>query len=454
MTPRQSIAQPRAFPADSAVRAILQARVDAGLTAGYAVALVDRTGTRIVTVGTGARGAPIDARSVFEIGSITKTMTGAVLASLVVDGTVRLDQPVSTLLPPGTEIPARNGRAITLADLATQSSGLPRLPSNLEPRDPANPYADYDGARLLAFLAGHSLTRDPGARYEYSNLGLGLLGYALATTTTLSYEALVTRRLLAPLGMTETVMTLTPALRARVAPGHDEGGAPVPLWDFDAMAGAGALRSTISDMARYLEANLAADLDTADPRTGGLGPVLAMAHAQQRAGGPSGMTLGLAWHRLRGPAGDTIVWHNGGTGGYASFLGYSAARQMGVVILTNGAATPDEIALHWLLGTPLPPITLPHAMTRATITLDTATLARYVGRYELTPDFSLVIARQGAGLTVTATGQSPFALYAESRTRFFLRVIDADLEFELDAAGVPTAVTLIQNGARQRAVRR
>ncbi len=236
--PAALAAQPRAFPSDSAVRAVLQARIDAKLSPAYAVGFIDSTGAiRFVTVGTGANNAPIDAHSVFEIGSITKTFTGTILASMVADGTVRLDQPVAELLPTGTVIPSRNGTPITLRDLATQSSGLPRMPGNFAPRDPANPYADYDGAKMLAFLASYQLTRDPGAQYDYSNLGVGLLGYALAAKSKLSYEQLVTRRVLAPLGMQESRIALTPAMRSRLAPGHDANGAVVANWDLDALAG-------------------------------------------------------------------------------------------------------------------------------------------------------------------------------------------------------------------------
>lgn len=443
------------LPSDSAARALLQSRVDARIAPGYAAALLDADGTvRLLTVGTGAGTTPVDAQTLFEIGSITKTFTGVILASLSGDGTVRLDQPVAELLPPGTVIPARNGRAITLRDLATQSSGLPRMPGNFAPKDPTNPYADYDGARMLAFLAGHQLARDPGAQYEYSNLGLGLLGYALAVHTGQSYEALLAQRILRPLGMTETAVTLTPALRARMSAGHSASGGEVPLWDLDALAGAGAIRSSITDMARYLVANVAADADANDPRNGGLGNALAESHRARFDKGPSGMSVGLAWHRLPGSAGDTIVWHNGGTGGFASFLGYSTKRRVGVVILTNAAVGPDPIAMHWLTGAPLPPASRPRNADRAAVRLDPSTLDRYVGSFEIAPGFALVIARAGDGLTLTATGQATIALLAESPTRLFVREADADFEVEFDAAGRVVAVTLLQGGARMRGVRR
>src|SRR5204862_268966 len=111
--------------------------------------------------------------TLFEIGSMTKTFTATNLADMVARGEVRLDDPVAKYLPDSAHVPSRNGKQITLVDLAIQSSGLPRLPSNLAPRDPGNPYADYSVQQLYAFLAAYQLTRDIGATSEYSNLGVG-----------------------------------------------------------------------------------------------------------------------------------------------------------------------------------------------------------------------------------------------------------------------------------------
>src|SRR5215207_3324419 len=147
----------RAQPStDSAVRAIVRERVGAKHTVGLAVGLLDPDGrTRTVAEGAGPAGRRLDEHSVFEIGSITKTFTAAVLAGMAAEGRVRLDQPVAELLPAGWTLPSRNGRQITLVDLSTHSSGLPRMPGNFAPTDPANPYADYDSTRLRAFLASY-----------------------------------------------------------------------------------------------------------------------------------------------------------------------------------------------------------------------------------------------------------------------------------------------------------
>ncbi|HTI03760.1 MAG TPA: serine hydrolase, partial [Gemmatimonadales bacterium] len=368
--------------------------------------------------------------AVFEIGSITKVFTASVLADMVARGEVRLDDPVAKYLPASVHVPSYGGKQITLVDLATQSSGLPRLPTNFAPRDSTNPYADYTVAQLYAFLSSYQLPRDVGATYEYSNLGMGLLGHALALRAHTSYESLVRARILAPLGMRETAITLTPQLTARLAPGHDAEGHVVPNWDLPTLAGAGALRSTARDMLTFLAANI-------DTGTTALNREFATTHAPRHPAGSPTMQIGLAWHILARPGG-SIVWHNGGTGGYRSFLGYDPARRMGVVILANSNnAAVDDLGFHLIDETfPLQPLPQP----RTEIALDSTVLARYVGEYELAPTFHITITREGARLFLQATAQARVPIYAESDSTFFLKVVDAQVTFR------PDGMVLHQNG--------
>src|SRR5690242_12137154 len=160
-TQQAAAVDPRIALSDSAIRAIIRDRVDSKRSSGLAVGILDPDGrTRVFAYGASGTNRPIDANSVFEIGSITKTFTATTLADMVVQGEVKLDDPVSKYLPSSAHVPSRNGREITLADLATQSSGLPRMPSNFAPKDQSNPYADYTEQQAIDFVSSYQLTRD------------------------------------------------------------------------------------------------------------------------------------------------------------------------------------------------------------------------------------------------------------------------------------------------------
>jgi CubicO group peptidase (beta-lactamase class C family) len=419
------------------VQQSVRARVGEGVSVGMVVAMVDTSGESYFAHGTTEVGAEttVNLLSVYEIGSITKVFTGILLAQMALQGELGLDDPISRHLPQSVYVPVR-GREITLRDLATHTSGLPRLPENLEPADPSNPYADYTIERLYQFLTHYTLERYPGAQYEYSNLGMGLLGHILALRADTSYEALVQERILVPLGMASTGIALTPDMEAHLAKGHS-GGRVVSNWDIPALAGAGALRSTASDMVLFLRANMGL---TETPLRG------AMARSHQDDPGISG-PVGFGWH-VSEQNDVRIVWHNGGTGGYRTFTGFDPVKRVGVVVLSNSNVSADDIGLHVLdPARPLSPV-------RAVVDIDPVVLDAYVGEYELTPEFVLTIRRSADGLTVQATGQSEFPMFAESETMFFLRVVNAQLEFERDDGGAVVAVILHQGGASQRAVRR
>ncbi|MDX1568611.1 MAG: serine hydrolase domain-containing protein, partial [Longimicrobiales bacterium] len=229
------------FPTDDELTALLQERVEQGRAVGIVLGVRGADGsTRVVTAGkAGDSARPLDEESVFEIGSVTKVFTGILLADMARRDEVSLSDPVARHLPDDVRVPSRNGREITLFDLATHHSALPRLPSNLDPRDPANPYADYTVEEMYDFLSGWELGREIGSEYEYSNLGVGLLGHALSRAAGASYEALVRERILEPLGMGNTAITLSEEMRARLARGHDLAGEPASLWDLPTLAGAG-----------------------------------------------------------------------------------------------------------------------------------------------------------------------------------------------------------------------
>ncbi|MBI3568348.1 MAG: serine hydrolase [Gemmatimonadetes bacterium] len=431
----QSPAAASGVASDSAIRAMIQSRVDGGWNAGIVVGVIDPDGhRRVVAYGPGPNGRPLDGNSVFEIGSITKTFTATLLADMARRGEVTLDEPVAQLLPATVHVPERGGKQITLVDLSTQSSGLPRMPTNFAPRDPANPYADYGADRMYAFLGSYTLPRDIGVQFEYSNLGVGLLGHALALKAGKPYETVLRERVLDPLGMRDTRIQLSDAMRRRLAPGHEPYGAVVPNWDLDALAGAGALRSTVNDMLTYLAANL-------DSTSRPLGAAMHDAHKARRPAGQ--MQIGLNW--LIGTAdGHTVVWHNGGTGGYRTFAGFDEARHIGVVVLSNTSTGVDDIGFH-LLDASRPLQTPPKL--RTAIVVAPEVLDRYVGDYELTPAFHIVVTRDGAALWGQPSGQDKVQLWPETETDFFIKVVDAQVTFTKDATGAVTGLVLHQNGA-------
>lgn len=402
----------------------IEERVAAGQYPVVVIAVVDGDQTDIRAFGKLPDGKTPNGDTVFEIGSVTKTFTATLLADAVTRGAVKLDQPVGDLLP-GWSIPSRGGKVITLVDIASQRSGLPRMPSNFAPADPHNPYPDYTSAKLKDFLGGYTLSRDPGAQYEYSNLGFALLGTALAEKAHTSYGALASEKIFTPLGMTSTATVTTAAMR--LAPGHNEQGKPQKNWDFDVFAPAGAIRSTASDMVKYLKANMAA----------GAGSPMALAHQpRQEIGG--GNKIGLAW-MVTGKLG--IVWHNGMTGGYASFVGFSADHKHGVVVLTNVAASVDDLAFATLV--PEAPLAAPN---KAAVNLSTAALDAVSGTFKLDTGLVMRTFREGELFYLRADGQPAVQIYASGPNDFFVRIAPISLTFTRDAAGGVTGLVLHQNG--------
>jgi D-alanyl-D-alanine-carboxypeptidase/D-alanyl-D-alanine-endopeptidase len=240
-----------------AIRALLASRVDAGQdSVGYVALVSDADGKQLVTYGTvgASKSRPLDGDTVFEIGSITKVFTALLLADMVARGEVALTDPVEKYLPPEGRPKRFDNKPISLLDLATYTSGLPRLPTNFSPRDKANPYADYTVEQLHKFLSEYTPRYYPGSHYEYANLGFGLLGHILSLRAGRSFEELVTSRICEQLGLNDTRVTLSSAMQERLAQGHDTSLRAVPGWDEPTLGGAGALRSTANDMMRFLDA--------------------------------------------------------------------------------------------------------------------------------------------------------------------------------------------------------
>ena len=423
---------------DAEIRRILVERIDTQRQGvGIVVGVIEPQGRRVIVYGKADDGnpRPLDSDTVFEIGSVTKVFTSLLLANMVQRGEVALTDPVAKYLPKEIRMPEHGGKAITLEHLSTHTSGLPRDQTNLKPKDLSNPFADYTVAQLYEFLSGYTLTRDPGAEFEYSNLGVGLLGHALARRAGTGYEELVRSRIATPLGIKSTAVTLSPEMQARLAPGHNGELAKVPNFSEPTLAGAGALRSSANDMLTFLAAQLGF---VKTP----LAPAMEYTLATRRPKGSSGDPLG--WDVFT-QHGRKIVWHNGGTFGYDSFVGFVPKSRVGVVVLSNtrSLAGVDDIGFH-LLDTRDPLAAPPK--TRHEMQVDPKVLDRYVGRYQLKPEVILTITHEGDGLFVQATNDIKIRLYPESEQDFFAKVVDAQISFALDGLSRAAQLTLHQFG--------
>ncbi|HEY2895009.1 MAG TPA: serine hydrolase [Pirellulales bacterium] len=415
--------------------ALARPLAEQGWVAGLSVGLVTQSGVQFAGYGhTADASSPVpNEKTEFEIGSVTKVFTGLLLADMVERGLVKLDTPIQDLL--GDSIKAPQGeREITLVDIATHSSGLPRMPTNFNPKDPGNPYADYSVEQMKKFLEGYKLARQPGAKSEYSNLAMGLLGHALALKEDTTYEALVRERICKPLAMDDTRITLDENQRTRLAAGHDADGNPQANWDLPTLAGAGALRSTASDMVRFVRAYLGMEHSPLDA-------AMAKSREVYFKVPDGGNDLGLCWHIRRSGG---IVWHNGQTGGYHSFVAFVPEKQVGVVVLCNSAAQHvDQLgfALVELLsgGDPKPP-SLPKP-----VEVPTADLERLTGKYRLGLLAVVTITREKDRLYLQITGQPKIAIYPEADDRFYLRAAEASVTFESKDGEVERLV-IHQNG--------
>jgi D-alanyl-D-alanine-carboxypeptidase/D-alanyl-D-alanine-endopeptidase len=427
---------------EDAIRGILRDRVDVWRqSVGMVAGVHDTSGRLLLAYGRAGAGndRPLDGDAVFEIGSITKVFTALLLAEMAARREVALEDPVAKYLPSEVKVPGRGRKRITLLDLATYTSGLPRMPSNFDPKDKDNPYADYSVQQLYAFLSGYVLQCDPGIHYEYANLGFGLLGHALALRAGKSYEELVIERICAPLGMESTGVTLSGSMRERLTPGHNQSLEPTSNWDMPTLTGAGGLRSTANDLLTFLDAVSSAQTDTPLRRASER-----LLKTQRLTRGPAeGNNAALGWF-VRTRPDDVIILKGGGTGGYKSFIGFSTWSRKASVVLSNaGGNEIDDIGLHLVNDAcslrQYPP----------QVAVDPAVLATYAGTYAVTPAFTLTIRASADRLFVRGTGQNELELFADAENRFFMRSVDAQAIFLREKDGTVRELIWRQNGKYQ-----
>lgn len=278
-----------------------------------------------------------DANSVFEIGSITKTFTATLLADLVEKNVVDLDDSIGPFLPDSLQTNPSLA-AITFRELATHTSGLPRLPENLTAvsgYDERNPYATYDRAALFSFLRNYEIEADRKEQYLYSNVGYGLLGELISLISNNSYEQQLQSTLLTPLHMNSTYLAIT-SETATALPVYNAKGDVVPTWDFQALAGTGAVKSTLDDMLRYAVVQLRrpeSELEQAMALTKMFNTFI-----------PPNTDIGLAWH-MNMIEDMTCLHHTGGTGGSSSFIGLIPDSNSAVIVLSNAELSVAKAAM-------------------------------------------------------------------------------------------------------------
>lgn len=428
-------ARSSSFPSDDEIRDLLRRRVeaiggsDAGI--GIVVGIFEPRGRRIVAFGHPARGdsRPLTGDSVFEIGSVGKVFTALLLADMVDRGHVALADPVAKWLPPHLKVPKRGDRFITLADLATHTSGLPFM---TDERPALNAVLPYSGMALEQFLSRYALPRDPGASWDYSNVGYWLLGEALTTRGGMRYDELLQTRVLAPLKLRSTATALTPRLRSQLAVGHDAVLQPALPPDaisiYSAMGpaiGMGVV-STANDLSTLLAVAMGYE------RSPLAASMAAMLNTRRPMGGNE---QALGWI-VTGKGGEQVILHEGGTWGSVSAVAWDPRARIGVVVLSNQLSSVTDIALHLLR--PAVPVDRPPAMIHKEIVLDPAALDACAGRYDLEDEGVVTVRRKGDFLTLelpVSWGLPEFRLRPESRQGFFVAELPIRATFQWGEGG-------------------
>lgn len=431
----------RAIASSEAIHELLAERM-AHNGVGLVVGIVEPSGHRVITFGkSGAKGGrPLDGDTVFQIGSATKVFTGLLLADMVQRGEVKFDDPAARYLPPGLRMPMHdasgNEPPITLLHLATHFSGLPSMPNNFVLTAKPNPIEGYKTDDLFAFLSSYVLPRAPGTKSEYSNLGVSLLGSLLARRAGVDYETLLKQRVLRPLQLTSTSITLDRSQKARLAPGHNRYLQPVDTWEMRAMPASGSLRSTANDLLKLLAAYL-------HPENGPLKDALALSLSTRF---PPASPGALGW-TCRKIETEDVCYKDGGKAGYRSAIAIAPGSGNGIVVLANARTddTPQALALHLIAGAKLNPATAAPA-PRKNVKLPRAVLDRYAGRYQMEPGVVMTVIRNRGRLLVEVEDSGPLEFLPEGDADFYLSSGNDALSFTLDGAGEVTGLVHFPDG--------
>ena len=348
------------FEITDQIKALINDRLDKNKTnAAIAIGFIDPNGTQFYGHGkmSNARNATVDENTVFSIGSTTKVFTTTLLANMVNKGLIKLDEPIEKYLPSNVTVPQYNGHKITIEDLATHTSGLPEFPDNYCPSfDPAktvvqdsiqyrkdlmNCTKNYTFDQFYQALSNITLAREPGSKVEYSTFGIGLLGHILTLKSNMSsFDKVLEHDILDVLGMNDTSFALSESQKSRLAVGHFNGQELPTLNMSSPIAPGGALHSTVSDMLKFLSANMGlikTILDDAMQEshlirhsTGQLLP-----NNLQASDNNVELYIGLGWF-ITTNFGYEVIWHNGATiGGYNAYMAFNPTTERGIVILCS-----------------------------------------------------------------------------------------------------------------------
>ncbi|MCB1581982.1 MAG: serine hydrolase domain-containing protein [Marinicella sp.] len=363
---------------------------------------------------------PATVNTVYEIGSITKTFTGLLLAKLTEEGKVSLHDPVEQHWQQPFKLRDAAGEVITLKQLSTHTSGLPRLPDNL-PLFADDPYATYDRDDLLKALSNIK-PAIAGKNYAYSNLAVGLLGETLANAGGASYNELISKNIIQPLSLHSTYWSLQQVPEANLAQGYSVN-KPTPAWNFKALAGAGALRSSITDLLAYGVAYL----EQSDSLKKAMN-IATTAHYQQDK-----LRVGLGWH-----INDDIIWHNGGTGGFRSILMINPKTQKVVAAITNHSQNDvEDLAIHLMdTAQPMHQLDFP-------VEIESTKLKEFESEYQqVENDSQITIKVIDDQLFFTAPKQPKQTMYYIGNDTFKFKMINVKIKFDRDDNGNIQALQL------------
>jgi CubicO group peptidase (beta-lactamase class C family) len=413
----------------------VKSRIDNGYSVGTALAFIDGDQVEYFSYGykDTTKKEAVSQKSTFEIGSVTKTFTALLLADLVEKRVIALDDPVEKFFPDSVEIPNYLGRKITFVDLATHMSGLPREPINFHPTDLNNPYAAEDVKKLYDGLRDYQLTRGAN-KYEYSNLGIELLGQTLVLTSGKSFEKMLQEIICDPLQMKETSTKNDNPL---LTTGH-MGTTPVAHWDLRALQPAGGIRSNVEDLVKFVKAQMGlsrTDLATAIELTQ---RPMALINGNTR--------IGLVWN-ITSVGNDEIISHSGATGGYRAYIAFSKKTKKGIIILNNSGQHQDDLGMYFFdqavkVSSATHPILVPSLRLRAN-----------VGIYKLSREFNgktlnqqLDVKLENNQLFVKSGGLPYVPIYPKSESVFFTKGPEAFIEFIRNKDGRVDKMLLSQAG--------